>query len=164
VAWGAEWPDRNHQPQCDSIRFEAIGTRQRLTQFKTGTSVRSTTPIPRASGRATLSTPSPSQSLWACHLYHCISQLHFALRLRVSARALSTSPHSCIVFESPDSLPMSMTAPRSFGSQFPHRTASNGSIRLNGAGQGGQRSQDWELSRTCFSQSNAVWGISWACV
>jgi hypothetical protein len=81
VAWGAAWPIRNHQPQCVSVRFEAIGTWRRVRQFKTGTSVGAP--------------PRPSQSLWACHPINITPiaeplgvppvPLYFSLRLRVFA-------------------------------------------------------------------------------
>jgi hypothetical protein len=45
VAWGTAWPIRNHQPQCDSIRFEAIGTSRRVKPFQPGPRVGARCPI-----------------------------------------------------------------------------------------------------------------------
>jgi hypothetical protein len=146
VAWGATWPDPIHSPRCTSIRFEPIGTWQRARQIKPGASVCASCPIgsepnmawccapqPGCSRISANKTPKrPSQGLWAWHSYNCIS-LCVSVALR---KALSNSPHSCIAFESLDSVPMSLTAPQYFGSQFPHRTASNGLMRFNVAGQG----------------------------
>ena len=45
MAWGTAWPIRNHQPQCDSIRFEAIGTSRRVKPFQPGPRVGARCPI-----------------------------------------------------------------------------------------------------------------------